>query len=176
MRPVLGGLIVGWLFLEAWCAPAAGDGGQVRISARKGGYRITVFTSPAPFRAGPVDVSVLVQDAANGEALPQARVIVEMAKRGQLPLRYPATHEAATNKLLHAAPFDLAEPGRWDLTVRVEGPHGEAVVGCGLEVAEPLPHWLELWPWICWPALAVALFGIHQVLARRTGRSRKAGE
>jgi len=167
MRPVLGTLIFGWLFFGTWCAPAAGDGGAVRISARKGGYRITVFTSPTPFRAGPVDISVLVQDAATGEPVRQARVTVHLLKRGQAPLARPATHEAATNKLLHAAKIELPEPGRWKLEVHVEGLHRRAVLSCDLEAAEPLPRWLELWPWICWPALAIALFGIHQVLAQR---------
>src|SRR4029077_14949184 len=82
-------------------------------------------------------------------------------------LEYPATQEAATNKLLHAAQFEIPVPGRWELEVRVEGSQGTAVVGCELEAAEPLPRWRELWLWIGWPALAIALFGIHQVLSRR---------
>jgi hypothetical protein len=90
-----------------------------------------------------------------------------MSKPGRLALEYPATREAATNKLLHAAQFDLPEPGRWQLQVQVEGVHGPAVLDGELEAAAPLPPWRELWPWIGWPALAIALFGIHQVLARR---------
>ena len=137
------------------------------MSEKKGGFLITVFTAPAPFRAGPVDISVLVQDASTGEPLTQARVTVRMTKIGQPALEYPATQEAATNKLLHAAQFDIPVPGRWELEVRVEGSQGIAVVACELEAAKPLPRWLEMWPWICCPALAIALFGIHQVLARR---------
>jgi hypothetical protein len=30
-----------------------------------------------------------------------------------------------------------------------------------------LPRWREMWPWFGWPALAIALFGIHQALSRR---------
>ncbi|HEV3262089.1 MAG TPA: hypothetical protein VG013_34880 [Gemmataceae bacterium] len=160
-------MIFGWLFLGAWCIPANGDGGSVRLSANKGGYRITVFSAPSPFRAGPVDISVLVQDARTGEPLAQAGVTVRMTKIGQPALEYPATQEAATNKLLHAAQFEVPVPGRWELEVRVEGLQGTAVVACELEAAEPLPRWLEMWPWIGCPALAIALFGIHQVLARR---------
>jgi hypothetical protein len=137
------------------------------MSEKRGGYLITVFTSPAPFRAGPVDISVLVQDALTGELVPETRVTVRMTKPGLLASEYPATREAATNKLLHAAQFELPEPGRWHLEVQVEGVHGRAVIGGELEAAPPLPRWRELWPWIGWPALAIALFGIHQVLARR---------
>src|SRR5260370_37856658 len=150
------------------------DGGTMRISEKRDGLLITVFTAPSPFRAGPVDVSVLVQDALTGELVPQAQVTVRMTKAGQLALEYPATREAATNKLLHAAQFELPEPGRWQLEVQVEAVHRLAVIGCALEAAAPLPRWRELWPWIGWPALAIALFGIHQVLARRRW-SAKAG-
>src|SRR5262249_156491 len=55
---------------------ARADGGTVRLSQRAGGYQVTVFTEPTPLRAGPVDVSVLVQDAATGQALPGAQVTV----------------------------------------------------------------------------------------------------
>jgi hypothetical protein len=144
------------------------DGGTVRISEKRGDFLVTVFTAPAPFRAGPVDVSVLVQDASTGEPVPQTRVTVRMSKPGRHALEYPASGEAATNKLLHAAQFELPEPGRWQLQVQVEGVHGPAVLDGELEAAAPLPPWRELWPWIGWPALAIALFGMHQVLARRS--------
>ena len=172
MRPLAGSVIFGWLFLGTWCAPACGDGGTMRMSEKRGGFLITVFTAPAPFRAGPVDISVLIQDASTGELVPQAQVTVRVTKPGQLALEYPATREAATNKLLHAAQFELPEPGRWQLEVQVEAAHRLAVIGGELEAAAPLPRWRELWPWIGWPALAIVLFGIHQVLARR--RSAKA--
>jgi hypothetical protein len=167
MRSALRSAILGWLFLGAWCLPARGDGGSVRLSATKGPYRITVFSAPSPFRAGPVDISVLIQDATTGEPLPQAWVAVRMTQEGQLGLEYPATREAATNKLLRAAQFEIPTPGRWELEIRVEGLQGAAVVSGEVEVAEPLPRWLEMWPWICWPALAIASFGMHQVMVRR---------
>jgi hypothetical protein len=173
MRTLASGVIFGWLFLGTWCAPACGDGGTVRISERRGGLLITVFSAPAPFRVGPVDISVLVQDALTGEPVPQTRVTVRMTKPGELPLEYPATREAATNKLLHAAQFDLPRPGRWQLEVQVEDLCGLAVVGGEVEAAERLPQWRELWPWIGWPSLAIGLFGIHGALARR--RSGKIG-
>jgi hypothetical protein len=160
-------VIFGWFFLGTWCAPACGDGGTIRMSEKRGGYLITVFSAPAPFRAGPVDISVLVQDALTGEPVPDAHVTVRVSKPGQPAMDYPATREAATNKLLHAAQFELPEPGGWQLEVQVEGVDGAAVIGGELEAAAPLPRWRELWPWIGWPALAIGLFGIHQALTRR---------
>src|SRR5438876_5104214 len=133
MQQLVAGVIFGWLFLGTWSAPAFGDGGTMRISEKKGGFQITVFTSPALFRAGPVDISVLVQDALTGEPVPQTRVTVRMSKPGQLALEYPATREAATNKLLYAAQFELPQPGLWHLEVQVEGVHGLATIDGGLE-------------------------------------------
>ena len=149
------------------------DGGAVRLREQAGDYEITVFTSPTPFRAGPVDVSVLVQDAATRESLPEARVTVRLTQRetGEI-LEYPATAEAATNKLFHAAVFELPEPGWWDVEVAVDGPHGPALPRFGVQADEPLPRWLELWPWFSWPALAVVLFCLHQVLTRRRPRAK----
>ena len=156
-------------------AVARGDGGTVRLSQRHGRYQITVFTAPTPFRAGPVDVSVLVQDAATGEPVPQVDVTVAAAPEGQ-PLqarRYAATTGAATNKLFHAATFELPQPGKWEMEIVIEGIQRAEQVRFSLEAAEPAPRWLALWPWMSWPVLAVFLFGMHLWLRRRS-RSRDA--
>jgi hypothetical protein len=157
------------IFFFSGCTSARADSGSVRLSEKKDGYRITVFSAPSPFRAGPVDISVLVQDAVTGDPLPQARVTVRMTKIGHPILEYPATQEVATNKLLHAAQFDLPATGRWDLEVRVEGLRGSAVLACEVEAAERLPRWHSFWLWITWPAVAMVLFAIHLVLVRRRG-------
>jgi hypothetical protein len=156
-----------WLFLATSCAPALADGGSVLLSEKTGDYRVTVFGSPLPFRAGPVDIGVLVQDAITGQPLLRARVTVRMTKIGELALEYPATQDVATNKLLHAAQFELPAPGRWHLEVRVEGLQESAVVACEVEALDRLPRWHSLWPWLGWPILVIALFSIHKLLARR---------
>ncbi len=173
MRPVAVGVLFTWVLLETWCTLAGADGGSLRLSGTQSGCRITVFTAPTPFRAGPVDISVLVQDSLTGEPMTGARVTVRMSKLGQIALEYPATTQAATNKLFRAAQFELPEPGRWDMQVMVEGSQGPAEIAGEVEAAEPLPRWREIWPWFGWPALAIALFGIHQIL-KRPGRG-KAG-
>src|SRR5262245_36396525 len=123
-RPIIWFLVVSSFFLHPSSFLMA-DGGAVQLRERAGDYQITVFTSPTPLRAGPVDVSVLVQDAATGECMPEARVTVCLKGPGAgRMLEYPATTEAATNKLLRAAEFQLPEPGWWDVSVAVEGPLG----------------------------------------------------
>lgn len=145
------------------------DGGAVRLSERQGGYQITAFTSPTPFRAGPVDISVLVQDAADGEAAADIRVVVRIAPidRPDEALTEAATTAAATNKLFRSALFELPAPGRWQVIIAVEGPAGPAEARFELEAGESLPHWLAIWPWIGWPVIAIALFGVHQFLVWR---------
>jgi hypothetical protein len=155
------------LLLAAWPAGARGDGGTVRLSERVGEYQVTVFTSPTPLRAGAVDVSVLVLDAAGEPA--DVEVVVRLSRPGTA-LRRRATTEAATNKLLRAAVFDLPDAGRWQVTVSVEGPRGRGERSFEVEAAGPLPRWAEVWPWFAWPAGPVVLFGLHQWLRRR-GRS-----
>jgi hypothetical protein len=163
MRTVIAAVITLWLALGSWPAQAHADGGALRLSGVKGGYRISVFTAPTPLRAGAVDFSALVQDASTGEPATQVQVIFRLTRSGGTALEHPATTEAATNKLFRAAQFELPEPGRYAMQVQVEGPHESAVLGWELEAAEPLPRWLQMWPWIGWPALAIAIFILYVV-------------
>lgn len=150
-------------------AAARADGGTVRASAVTGGWRVTVFTSPTPPRAGPLDVSVLVQDAATGRPDPAARVAVWAMPRDRSGPRVeqPATADAATNKLLVAATLDLPEPGWWTVGVRIGTGGRAAELRFELEVGEPPPAWASLAGWVGWPAAAVGLFAVHRVLVRR---------
>jgi hypothetical protein len=157
------------LFAAVLPSSLRADGGTVRLSERKGDYRITVFTAPIPFRAGPVDVSVFVQYAATGEVVPEARVSIRAAPRGRSSdaVQCHATVDAATNKLFQAALFDLPEPGWWEMEVAVEGARGTVSVHFEVEAAEVVPSWSGMWPWFSWPVMIVALFGVHQLLVRR---------
>ena len=172
IRPILMLMLLASLILHP-ARLARADGGAMRLRQRAGGYQIAVFTSPSPFRAGPVDVSVLVQDAATAEYVPEAHVTVRLkAPETGRALECTATREAATNRLFHAAVFELPEPGWWNVEVAVDGPHGPALLRFGIEADGPAPRWLELWPWFTWPVLVVALFGLHHVLVpRRIPRS-----
>jgi hypothetical protein len=115
-----------------------------------------------------MDMSVLVQDAATGEIVPEAQVSLHFtARESGESLEEHASAEAATNKLFRAALVQLPVPGWWDVEVAVEGPQGPAVVRFPMEADEAPPPWWDLWPWFTWPALAILLFTMHQVLVRR---------
>jgi hypothetical protein len=165
-----------WLLLSSLIPQpsslARADGGALRLSERAGDYQVAVFTTPTPVRAGAVDVSVLVLKADTQEPVPGVRVTIEAEGPGTV-VRQPATAGAATNKLFHAADFDLTEPGRYSLAVFIDGPLGRAEAHAEVEVGEPLPPFLALWPWVAWPALPVLLFAIHQLLARPAQKGRR---
>jgi hypothetical protein len=136
----------------------------VRLSERKGGYQITVFTSPTPLRAGPVDISVFVRDAVTDEPIAECDIVVRATPRGfpDDAIQQPATTAAATNKLFQAAVFDLPASGWWDVAVRIDGPREPVEVSFEMEADEPLPRVWEMAPWIVWPIGAILLFLVHK--------------
>ena len=150
-------------------AHARSDGGAIRLSEQSGSCQITVFTTPTPLRAGLVDVSVLVLDRGNGRAVPDATVMVKVMRRDNRGRgsSVRATSEAATNKLLQTAIFEIPEAGQWSMEVTVNSRLGHAQVHFDADVAEPPPRWVSLWPWIGWPGLVIVFFGAHQWLVRR---------
>jgi hypothetical protein len=157
-------LAIGWLELGAASVPALGDGGTLRFSGRRGDRLVTVFTAPAPLCAGPMDLSVLVQDADTGRPITNLPIDVQAQQLGhaQTAIRAAATTEAATNKLLRAARLELSEPGRWHFDVSVRGVDPSQPIGFDVEVAQPAPAWLEMSLWIAWPLVPIGLFAIHQ--------------
>ncbi|HYV36811.1 MAG TPA: hypothetical protein VE988_13975 [Gemmataceae bacterium] len=157
--------------LTAWNVPALAyaDGGTVRASEVRDGRRITVFTSPTFLRAGPLDVSVLVQDAASGKPLLDLPIVVTAYPilDPRRKISAPATTDAATNKLLHAAQLNLPEDGTWRIEVVVKGLEQEPAIGFDVDVAPPPPPWLGMSLWIGWPLLAIGVFACHQWLVHK---------
>ncbi len=151
-----------------WNAPtiACADGGTVRFCEVRDGRRITIFTAPTLLRAGLVDVSVLVQDVGSGNPLLDLPIVVSAYPIADPRRRIsaPATTEAATNKLLHAAQLKLPEAGAWRIEVVVEGAQHEPGIRFDLDVAQQPPPWLDLSLWIGWPLLAIGVFAVHQYL------------
>jgi hypothetical protein len=150
-------------------AAVSADGGAVQLSEVIGPYRITVFTSPTPLRAGPVDISVLVQDAVTGSVVPDAEVTIQVnpLDRPAELLAEPANRANATNKILLASTFDLPTSGSWEVRLNVHGSLGTEEVRCRIELGEPWPEWLGMLPWILWPLIPIALFLIHIALVHR---------
>jgi len=158
-----------WLNLGSCCAVTLADGGRVVLMERQGDYRISVFTSPDPLRAGPIDISVLFQDSESGKPITNARIyltVTPSGRRGQA-IHAIATNAAATNKLLSAALLDLRDSGLWDVDVFCSVEKTKVQVRFVINAAGRSPQWLAVWPWFGWPAGVVMLFGIHRSLISR---------
>jgi len=158
--------------LLAGAAAARADGGVVRLSEARGDLLVTVFTAPAPLRAGPVDVSVMVQESAGRRPVLDASVsIVLRSKVDHAVIHAAATRAQATNKLLYAAIVDLPVAGDWNLEVTVERGATLARVATGLSADTAVPRLRSLWPYLAFPPVVIALFVLHQ----RLGRPRQSG-
>jgi hypothetical protein len=152
----------------AWATTAAADGGLVRISQPAGPFVVTVFSAPTPLRAGPVDLSVLVQEP-GGAAVLDAEVRLILERRGErpTPIELAATRAQATNKLLYAAPFELPAAGTWQVEVTVARGADRATVAFAVDAAPPLPPWRAYWPYFALPAVGAALLALREWLVLR---------
>ena len=170
-------LALGAIAAASWGAPARGDGGTLRAWKRQGDLDLAVFTEPSPPVVGPVDVSVLVLDRTTGEPPGSARVAVEVVPKGRPggATSQFATEQAATNKLLRAAVFEVRPAGRYAVAVAIDSAAGRAEVRFELEVGGARSAGAGIWPWVLWPVPVIGLYGVHRrLVARGTRRGRRA--
>jgi hypothetical protein len=162
-------LVPFWLLVGPCAVVALADGGAVRVVDEHGDIRVAVFTSPNPLRAGPVDLSVLVQNAGTGQAVGDAHVAFRLTPRDQpgASIYAVATSAAATNKLMQAALIELPAAGWWDVEVECTTDDGTTQTQFAMEASPPLPRWLTIWPWFTWPLAVVLLFVVHRGLVGR---------
>jgi hypothetical protein len=149
----------------AWAAPTWADGGLVRVSQPAGPFIVTVFSSPTPLRAGPIDLSVLIRDPGVDETVLDAAVDVSLYQvGGSLHVHTSATHDQATNKLLYAALLDLPAPGEWEVRVSIEQRARSAALSFTVTAEPPLPPWRAYWMYFALPAVGIGLYAVHQWL------------
>src|SRR5262245_19756761 len=153
--------------------PTAGDGGTVRLLAPAGPFIITIFSAPEPLRVGAADLSVLVQDRAQGTAVLDTRVFLTvMPPHGAASTRLEATRGHAANKLVYGATFAPDSPGEWSLHASVQRGDDVAEVTCPLPVAPATAGGIgALWPYLILPPVVVALYALHG-WARSSRRAR----
>ena len=133
-----------------------------------GALFITVFTSPSPLAAGPVDISVLVQNRNGLEPVLDADVSVLLRRAASTTeIRARATREQAQNKLLYAAPLTITESGLWNLSVTIlhEGSHAE-ITG-EIEVARGRFSLGSYWGYIAFSPLMIVIFVMREWLILR---------
>lgn len=179
MRKV-GPAILAFSLLAALCC--RGDGGAIIARQAINGLHVTVFASPVPLRAGPVDVSVLVQQG-DKPILDAAVEVAWRASSSSSPDWLPpccmmdsgaeklsAQRAHSNNRFLYSVIVPMKFAGPSELVVSVRHRGQEAVLSCDLEVGRPMPPALAFWPWLVFPPVAIAGFALHQRLAKSRQR------
>jgi hypothetical protein len=153
------------------------DSGVVRVSAVDGPWRLTVFSEPTPLRAGPVDLSVLVQHSDTHAAVLDATIsmLLSPVADDTQSILVEATRAAATNRLLYSALLDLPSAGRWSFEVTAMMDGQQARVSFEADVGPPMPPLLDQWIWFALPLIVIALIIINQWLQRRGPRRASTG-
>src|SRR6185295_4173500 len=168
--------VMAMLIATAWIAciiRAHADGGAVQFEKSAGPFVITAFTTPSPLRAGPVDLSLLVQNRENRQPVLDCQAIVQLRKEGATSIRSEATHEVAQNRLLYAAQMNVPEPGLWELEVAIQHGDDSVKVAGEITVAPPNPVLLVYWRSLVLPPLFISLFAVNQWLKRRSAKGDK---
>ena len=143
------------------------DGGTLQLRQTAGPLVLSVFTAPALIRAGNVDFSVLVQNAAGLDPVLGANVEVRAENGAGIVVSKAATHENAQNKLLYATSLNLPTPGEWQFTVRIRQQGLTEQISGKLVVASGEPRFLAHWPQWAFVPVLLLLFGLHQSLKAR---------
>lgn len=168
--------------LFASAALLLADGGITLGQIDREGLRVTVFAAPVPIRAGPLDVTLLVQEISSNQPVTDAVVTCSLQKSGppspsslRLPAwcsaivpgaRIPATLAHSRNKLLFGAYLPLTEPGRWELNIQVtRGPTSFSST-LPLDAAAPQQQLSTWWPLIALVPAAILLYVWRTTLLR----------
>jgi hypothetical protein len=151
------------LLLLACSAPAWADGAHIALRATSGPYSITLFTAPDPLVSGPVDLSLLVEDASSGDPLADATATGTLTLPARPGPSFNLTHAAASNKLLLAAEPVLTAPGIYTLVLHIARPGSPtASFSTVLPVAEDHRRRTTLLFALVLPLAVIALFLVNQ--------------
>lgn len=165
MRPSNFLMLVVMIFAQA---TIFADGGTVQLRQEAGALVITVFTSPAPLSAGPVDISLLLQNRNGLEPVLDAEVsLLLRADALSSEVRAHATREQAQNKLLYAVPVMLAESGKWQVVITILW-KGQRTDATGTIYVAPAPEMAAShWSYIAFTPLMIVIFVVRERLMRR---------
>ena len=147
------------------------DGGAILLRQESGPLAITAFASPSPLLAGPVDISVLVQDRESLSALLDADVTLHLS-HGASEVTVKATRAQAQNKLLYAASVNLPDAGEWKYSITVQRGSAQTAVSGSAILLTAQAGLSSHWAAIAAAPACILLFALHQFLkARNTGRT-----
>jgi hypothetical protein len=163
-----------------------GDGGTIQFQGDVGSFHVTVFTLPPILRAGPVDVTVLVQDRSKLDPLLDARVTLDLGAQAINNLEKEAWSPPACaldapaslagivarlnhgeNRLLYGALVQIPSSGIWKLKINIQRDSVTESVSTQLKVNPPAPPPLAYWRLFILPPLGVLGFILNRIARRR---------
>jgi hypothetical protein len=162
------------------------DGGAIQFQDDTGPFHVTVFTLPPILSAGPVDVTVLVQDRSKLSPLLDASVTLDLIAQGDgapgkdawwppacsldksAPLTgIPAKLNHGENRLLYGALLQIPNSGAWQLRINIQRDNERESIGTLLKVNPPASPPLAYWHLLILPPLGVLGFVLNQKARRR---------
>jgi hypothetical protein len=146
---------------------ARGDGGVIQMTKTTDIFVITVYTASSPLRAGPADISVLIQTRENSEPVLNAQVLIRLHKENGVMITAQATPASAQNKLLYAATMNIPEAGQWEMEVIIRQGDKTVSIAETIVVAPSRSVLHSHWQNLALPPLVVFLFVLTQWLKRR---------
>jgi hypothetical protein len=149
-------------------AAAFADGGAVQARRESGPFVVTVFTSPSSVVAGPLDISVLIQERATLAPILNAAVAIQLRQtRSSASISIPATREQAQNKLLYAAQVTLREEGVWRYTITISRSGRQSSIAGQFTAGPSHLALAAYWGYIALVPALIAVIAVHELLACR---------
>jgi hypothetical protein len=156
-------------------ALAQANGGTILWVEEVGAYELTITASSYPLQVGTNDVNALVERLADQLFVLEAQVVIttESLDQPRELQTFLATHETATNKLYYHANVIFPTPGRWKVTVQVDGPEDSVRTSFETQVEQgPSLEFLRYFSWIGLSlVLIIFLFFVLSYRARETFNS-----
>jgi hypothetical protein len=182
-------LIFGLIFFLARIVWA--DGGAIQFQGDAGSLHVTVFTLPPILSAGPVDVTVLIQDRSKLNPLLDARVTFDLneettaspAKEAWSPpacalnaplslAGIPARLNHGENRLLYGAIVQVPSSGIWKLKIDIDRDSETESISTLLKVNPPPSPPLAYWQLFILPPLGVLGFFLNRT-AKSQGHAKR---
>jgi hypothetical protein len=163
------------------------DGGAIQFQDDAGPFHVTVFTLPPILSAGPVDVTVLVQDRSKLGPLLDASVTLDLIAQDDGALGkdawsppacslnksapligIPAKLNHGENRLLYGALLQIPNSGVWQLKINIQRDNERESIGTLLKVNPPPSPPLAYWHLLILPPLGVLGFILNKRARRKT--------
>jgi hypothetical protein len=161
--------IAAFLVVALGTATAAlADGPHIALHATQGRYEVTLFSAPDPLVTGPVELTLLVQDANTGALLSDVTAGGALVPASGAAIPLTLTPGGSSNRQLWGETVRIAAPGNYTLHLRVTaggGPVAEFSGGLPVDANRGKRNTV-LW------AVFVLLASIGLFLANQTAKQR----